>query len=437
MIKIAIPPTTLVVGGIASTEMFFFFNILFIFRNLSIISYKYMKSTQTAKFKLNITEDMVLPTLSAYTDAYNYVCQVGYDKKNFNGIDLHKLTYRDVRDYLPSQLAISSRVKATENLAAVLKPKKVKKSTKVTKDNKPKKQPKCPHSKLCSIRYDQNSYSLHLDRSEVSILTLNGRLKCNFNIPKYYEKYSTWKYSSADLCLKNHTVYVHVVFEKDIPDIQQNGQLLGVDRGINNIAVSSDNKFYSGKKVKKVCRKYKRIRTLLQRKGTKSAKRHLKRLSGKERRFKADINHQVSKKIVNSLQPGDTIILEKLSGIRNKRLGKPARTLINSWNFFQLESFITYKAVQAGITVKQVDPRFTSQHCPKCGNTRRNNRVSTYFECKRCHFRMNADLVASKNIVLKYLGTLQKKGSLTSDNQMSPQKGCGQSAYCCQYASIE
>jgi len=359
-----------------------------------------MKITRTAKIKLNISEESIIPTISAYTKSYNYVCQVGYDKKNFNGVTLHKLTYPTVRDYLPSQLAISSRMKATENLSSVLK-------------KKQKKTPKCPHSNFCSIRYDKNSYTLNLDKSEVSLLTVNGRLKTNIVISDYHRKYFTgWKHTSADLCIKNHKVYLHIVFEQDIADCPQSGKILGIDRGINNLAVTSDNKFYSGKQVKKICGKYKKLRSRLQKKNTKSAKRHLKKLSGQERRFKADINHQVSKKIVNSLNSGSTIVLENLSGIRNKRLGKRARTLINSWNFFQLEQFIIYKAISKGISIQYIDPRYTSQHCIRCGNIKRNNRVSTYFECKLCHFKMNADLIASKNIVLKYLGALRKKGSL-------------------------
>ena len=90
-------------------------------------------------------------------------------------------------------------------------------------------------------------------------------------------------------------------FEKDITDVPTNGTFVGLDRGISNIAVTSNNEFYTGKDVKRVSQHYRNLRRRLQRKGTKSAKRHLKKISGKERRFKADINHQVSKKIIENL----------------------------------------------------------------------------------------------------------------------------------------
>ena len=104
-----------------------------------------MKLIRTAKIKLNISAAEVLPTMRAYTKAFNLVASVGFESKDKNGVSLHKKTYREVREYLPSQLAISSRMKATEAFVSVF--------TK-TKHKKYGSQPK---SKLCSIRYDKNS----------------------------------------------------------------------------------------------------------------------------------------------------------------------------------------------------------------------------------------------------------------------------------------
>lgn len=357
-----------------------------------------MKLIRTAKIKLNMQEADIMPTLLAYTNAYNFVCQEGYKRKNYNGVSLHKLTYTTVREYLPAQLAISSRMKATESIKSIFKKKK-------------NKYVKCPVSKLCAIRYDKNSYSLFLEKQELSLLTINGRIRTKLIISDYHKQYfSGWKHCSADLCIKNNTVFLHIVLEKDIADVPQTGKIVGIDRGINNIAVSSTNKFYSGKQIKRICDRFRKLRQALQTKGTKSAKRHLKKLSGQERRFKADINHQIAKEIVSDLNSGDTIVLENLSGIRNKRLRKAQRIMINGWNFFQLEQFITYKAMAKGIKVEYIDPRYTSQHCLACGNTQRNNRSGALFSCRKCIFKMNADLVGSKNIVLKYLGALRKQG---------------------------
>lgn len=97
-----------------------------------------------------------------------------------------------------------------------------------------------------SIRYDDNSYSLFLDSNTVTLSTLAPkRLKCNFNISDYHQKYFTdWDHRSAELCIDKNSVFLHIVFEKEIPETIYNGRIIGIDRGINNLAVTSDNKFY-------------------------------------------------------------------------------------------------------------------------------------------------------------------------------------------------
>jgi len=344
---------------------------------------------------LNISPDEILPTLLAYTNAFNFICKIGFDKKEKNAINLHKLSYYQVREQfgLPSQLAISARTKAAEALKSVF-----------TK-TKYKKYGSCPKSSLCPIRLDKNSYSLFVDKKEVSILTISGRKRFSLIISDYHQHYfSDWKTCSADLCIKKNNVFLHIVFEKDEADIKQTNKLLGIDRGINNLAVTSDNKFYGGGIIKKQVRKYQRLRSRLQKKGTKSAKRHLKRLSGKERRFRADINHIISKQIIHDLNPGDTIVLEELTGIRNKKLRKEQRCLLNNWSFFQLEQFLIYKAMPKGIAIKYIDARYTSQRCSSCSYICSSNRKNQAdFCCKSCGFKLNADLNASRNICNKHL----------------------------------
>lgn len=239
-----------------------------------------MKLTRTAKIKLNISASEVLPTIQAYTEAFNYVCKVGFTKKEKNGINLHKLTYQQVRKNfsLPSQLTISSRSKAAEALASAFK------------KTKHKKYGSCPNSKFCSPRYDKNSYTLFLNKQEVSILTISGRKKYPLIISDYHKEYfKSWKNTSADLCVKDNKVYLHIVFEKDLTDTTKTNNLIGIDRGINNIAVVSNNKFYGGGVVKNQINKYRRLRSSLQKKGTKSAKRHLKKLSHKEKIGRAHV----------------------------------------------------------------------------------------------------------------------------------------------------
>ena len=129
----------------------------------------------------------------------------------------------------------------------------------------------------------------------------------------------------------------------------------------------------------------------------------LKRLAGKEQRFMKDVNHCISKAIVKlAVQENVSVIgLEDLTEIRdrtNGKLHKKQRYLHNSWAFRQLQQFIEYKAKQAGILVKYVNPEYTSKTCNRCNHISKNNRKGLRFHCEACGYEMNADLNASRNI---------------------------------------
>lgn len=151
------------------------------------------------------------------------------------------------------------------------------------------------------------------------------------------------------------------------------------------------------------------MRRNLQKKGTKSAKRHLVKIKRKERQFKAEINHIISKDIISSLNAGDTIVLENLTGIRKSKMRKAQRYAFHSWNFFELQRFIIYKALAKGIRIVFIDPRNTSRTCSKCDYCNKGNRKSqSDFCCLKCEFAINADLNASCNIRNKYLDSISR-----------------------------
>lgn len=367
-----------------------------------------MKQIRTIKIQLKVDPITFKPTIDAYTKAFNYVCYLAWNNQEFNGVKLHHLTYHQIRQdtNLKSQLVISSRVKATETLASIIAIKK--KGKKVS----------CPESKQCSIRYDDRSLSINFEKNTINILTLNGRVKIPICVPKYFKKYLNWKRCSADLVQIKGKTFLHIVFEREVDDIVPNGKFVGVDRGIKKLAVISDNRFFGGGHIKHVSRRYEKLRSSLQSKGTKSSKRHLRKISQSERLFRKDVNHCITKKIVSGLEIGTTIVLEKLTGIRGgarkltleekqnkiKTLRKPQRKNVNKWNFFQFEQMLVYKAEAVGCKVVHVDARYTSQRCSKCGCIHKHNRkTQSQFKCKKCNFTLNADLNASKNIVIKYL----------------------------------
>lgn len=277
---------------------------------------------------------------------------------------------------------------------------------------------RCPQSNNPAIRYDKRSYTVWLDREEVSLATIQGRQRFKIKVPDYFKQYLDWKVTSANLKYdkKLRKFFLNITVEKDVPDVEATDFLIGVDLGLRKLAVVSTpdgkiNKFFDGGHIRAVSERYQALRKRLQPKGTPSAKRHLKKLSQREKRFRTAINHKVAKEIVELVPAGGVIVLEKLKGIRKRiKTSKQNRRWIHSWNFAQLQRLIEYKAQTKRIKVVYVDARYTSQKCSRCGHiSRKNRRDQAHFVCERCGFRLNADLNASRNIVKGYLASLEGK----------------------------
>jgi IS605 OrfB family transposase len=205
----------------------------------------------------------------------------------------------------------------------------------------------------------------------------------------------------SDLLYHRGAWYLLATCEVEEPDPQDIDDVLGVDLGVTNIASDSDGTIYSSRMMNNVRYRHRRLRTKLQKLGTKSARRRLKELAGQERRFAKDVNHTISKRIVERAErTGRGISLEDLKGIRTLlRARRQQRAQLHSWSFHQLRSFIGYKAQRVGIPVVLVDPRNTSRHCPACGYTDKANRPSqSTFRCTSCGCAGHADTIAAENI---------------------------------------
>jgi putative transposase len=182
--------------------------------------------------------------------------------------------------------------------------------------------------------------------------------------------------------------------------------VVGVDLGINRPAVTSTNRFLGQRRWKAIEGHYFKAIRALQKKGTKSAKRHLRRAKRRRARFRKDADHVLSKQIVAAAEPGSTVVLEDLKDIR-KRMKAKRRTntkrRMHLWPFASLKTKVEYEAEERGCTVVAVDPRHTSQACSRCGHSASNNRRSqSAFTCRKCSYHLNADLNAARNIAAKY-----------------------------------
>ena len=249
---------------------------------------------------------------------------------------------------------------------------------------------------------------------QLSINTLDGRVKVDpvcHGFDQYFD--GTWKFGLAKLLKTGNKWYLHIAASKEVADFdnQTVKHVVGLDRGLRFLATAYDEQgqtsFFDGKAVMRKRAKYQKLRAELQAKGTKSAKRRLKKLSGRENRWMSDINHCVSKTLVQKYGDNTLFVLEDLTGVSFERtdLPKALRNQNKSWAFYQLEQFLIYKAHLNNSGVVEVSAKYTSQRCPKCGIIKKDNRDHRKHEyhCSNCGYRSNDDRIGAMNIQL--LGT--------------------------------
>nr|MDO8134095.1 transposase [Candidatus Njordarchaeum guaymaensis] len=159
-----------------------------------------------------------------------------------------------------------------------------------------------------------------------------------------------------------------------------------------------------GKQAEHIHKKYMSIRRKLQK---HAVYRVVKRIRDRESRIIRDLNHKVSRRIVEiAASRGYGVKLERLEGIRrNRTQAKSFRYSLNSWSFYQLQKFVEYKAKLQGVTVAYVEPAYTSRTCSRCGHM--GDRNGKHFKCPSCGHVENADVNASFNIALRHIGVPQ------------------------------
>lgn len=343
-----------------------------------------MKQTLTIKLVPTETQFQTLKeTMEAFNEACNSITETAFQTKTFNNWQLHHLVYRDIRQKF--KLSAQMTVRAISKVADAYK---ISKSTKATFDL------------YGAVIYDQRILSWK-GLEAVSILTIEGRQKIPMQIGMYQKARIDKIRGQADLILRDATFYLATTIE--VPEAKPftPKDFLGVDVGVKNIATDSDGERWIGKELNGKRSRYAKVRSKLQSKGTKSAKRLLKKRGKKEHRFVTAVNHAVSKRIVQKAK--DTlrgIALENLTGIRLRVTvnGSNQRRTIHSWSFNQLQSFIEYKAKVVGVPVIYINPKNTSRTCPSCGYIAKANRNGESFHCGHCDFVGHVDHVAAVNI---------------------------------------
>ena len=251
-----------------------------------------------------------------------------------------------------------------------------------------------------SIGYDARILSWRFDRRIVSVWTVEGRQKIPYLTGEHHAKLLQYQQGESDLCYIKGKFYLHTTCQVPDTEEQLSEDVLGVDLGITNVATDSDGNSYEGKALNALRKTREKTRASLQRKGSRSAKRVLKRISGRERTTTKIINHTIAKALVaKAKQECKAICLEELKGIRqttNKRFRRGQRGLHNRWSFHQLGQHIAYKAERQGVQVLYVPPAYTSKTCSSCKHI--GQRKGEAFSCTNCGYLGHSDTNAAENI---------------------------------------
>ena len=373
-----------------------------------------MPSTLTYAVRIKVSPDQsktLSDTCAVYLECCNMVSKVAWEYRTISQKTLHQLVYRRLRDEykVKAQMAQSSLTRVIGNYRTI---KEMHGSPWAT-----------GRPEYRSPGYDlvwNRDYSILKD-GRLSVSTLSGRIKLPVDWDHVPEAYRRGKFGTARLLNRGGKWLLLIPSTVELPDPAQPQQVVGVDMGVRFLATTYDGEgrtvFYDGKEVKRKREHYKKLRASLQKKGTRSARRRLRKIGKRENRWMRDVNHQVSKALVSRQSKPTLFALENLSGVRRatEKVRKGDRYVQVSWAFYQLRQMIEYKAANAGHYVIVVDPRYTSQTCPTCGIVRKvNRRKKTHeYQCSNCGYRSNDDRVAAMNIQrLGYQGIVETQSDM-------------------------
>ncbi|MBO8443206.1 MAG: transposase [Spirochaetes bacterium] len=360
----------------------------------------------------------IVETRKQYAKAFNMSVDCLVTNNSTSKRFLHKVQYERIKEEcptLPTGLIQCARDVAVEAVKAW----NVKRTKLKRKHPKKAERMRRPSMKeKCTMRYDVRTVTLR--GSQLNFSTCDRRVKAIISIPGFFtERYPDsegWKLKGANMGIdRKGRVFVNLIYEcPDYDTVENDGRIVGLDRGVYNIVTTSDGTHYGAEDARRVKRKYNHVRSELQEKGTRSAKRRLVSISGCEKRFVHDRNHCISKKLANIDEDVSVYVLEDLSSMNMLRLrGKSSKTMrkwLSNWSYSDLEFKLAYKCKRNGIRVEFVDARYTSQKCSVCKTIDKTSRKGNRYVCRKCGNTMHADVNAAINIRDNYITRVQQSG---------------------------
>lgn len=386
---------------------------------------KTITQTKTLKIRIYATKEQskkFQELMMAYRDAENFISQYVFNNNcDTNFYRVCKSIYYQVRENFGlkaqiSQACIKEVISRYSAIDAQLRQKTFRfcekgKTYKAKKDSSWLSRP-LKFKRLTANLTTNKNWSF--TRGKISLSTMGKREYCDYD-RQIVEQFIQEGYvlSSGKLVCRNKGKqllwFLYVAVTKEIPDFNRKdtSTVIGIDRGLRFLITTYDGKetvFVSGKTVAKKRAHYSKLRARLQSKGTKSAKRLLKKLAGRETRWMTDVNHRLSKALVMKYGANSVFVLEDLTDISfdEKNLeqkSKDKKRELRSWAFYQFEQFLQYKADAVGAKLLKVNAKYTSQRCPYCGKIDKKQRDHNNHEYRcSCGCRMNDDRVAAINL---------------------------------------
>jgi len=248
-----------------------------------------------------------------------------------------------------------------------------------------------PHFSADTVVYDKRSGTFH--RDHVSFSTVDGRVECDYILPDdseipptTYVSDEDFEFRMAHLQYRDGDWYLHasmrkVEVEEESPESRSKHRtILGVDLGVNNLAVASTGRFWSADEFNYCRREYEKRRESLQQCSSRHAHENIESVGQKEYgRFEIHLHIVANELIEEAVENNRShIVFEDLTHIRENI---PEATWQHVWTFRRLSEYVEYKTEEHGIEAVQVDPRNTSKRCSTCGFIHDDNRNRESFKC--------------------------------------------------------
>ncbi len=347
----------------------------------------FMTQSLSVSCKLEVPEKMcpnMMHTFDGFAAACNQILAVAKAENCWNTTKLHHLTYYVVR--------ASTGLKANHVCQAIRRVIDNSKATRKIKKFRP-----------TSVSLDARTFVFYESEWKVGVTLISGRVNLKLLIGNYQRALLKGQTPTSAVLVKRQdgSYYINIVVELPTEPTGKTPRVIGVDLGRRDIATTSTGIAWDGKQLQATRDRYSRVRSNVQRKRTRSSRRLLRRLNGRERRFQSWVNHNISRTLVNEAKSlGAAIAFEDLTGIRDSLNELPRtkteRRRTNNWAFYQLRLFANYKAAITGIPVVFVPPAYTSKTCSRCHHIGERNGKS--FKCGNCHLKIDADINAASNI---------------------------------------